>query len=195
MFMLMWNAQNERTVTPQTLQLLRVCCKIPRGVLGSDPLETTKGYRESNKKPGRRFTCLCCPMCGYSYVFVYVKRPEWTNRDPSTIAISILLLSSFPWCVGISFSLETAEEYETPKTTHPSIPKVFRNSPNIVKTNRDCTFPASSFGKHSYFRASHWYMDNRICPACTRHFEPRSMLNVHRIWQICIFTSTPTYIH
>ena len=37
-------------------------------------------------------------------------------------------------------------------------------------------------------------MDNRICPACTRPFEPRSMLNVWPVWEMHI-TATANNIH
>ena len=47
--------------------------------------------------------------------------------------------------------------------------------------------------KKSHFRASHWYNDNRICPACTRHFGPRYMLNVHPVNKHVYYGHTKRY--
>ena len=64
-------------------------------------------------------------MCDVSYAYFDVKCPEWTNRDPSKIAIFTFLLSRFPWCVGIGFSLETVEENKNQKNNAPFIFQMF----------------------------------------------------------------------
>ena len=131
-----------------------------------------------NRKSVRRFTCLFYTMFDVSYVYFDVKCPERTNRDPSKIAIFTFLLSRFPCCVGIGFSLETVEENRKSKKQRAlHFPTFFENCKSWSNQWKLSRFNMEIW-KKTYFRASYWYIDNRTCPTCIRNFEPWHMLNV-----------------